>query len=133
MLIRTYADIQSLKGNAALNPAEKKVIDNCIRGELTILGSGTRPKRSSKARTIRADLLRYLILGGCDQCRVHEMGVLVDGAWIVGKLDLSFARAKGAVHLSNSTFAEPFLASEASFDRLVLNGSSLVGLNAEGV
>ncbi|WP_377275824.1 hypothetical protein [Rhizobium sp. R86522] len=132
MLIRTYADIANLKGNAALSPAEKKLIENCKRGELTTLGNGTRPNRSSKARTIRADLLRYLILGGCEQCRVHEKGVQLEGAWIAGQLDLSFACAKGAVHLFGCAFAEPIAADQASFDRLVLNGSSLPGLNAEG-
>ncbi len=132
MLIRTYADIESLIGIDALSPAEKKLIEGCKRGELTTLGNGTRPKRLSKARTIRADLLRYLIFGGCEQCRLHEKGVQLAGAWIVGKLDLSFASANGAVHLRQCAFAEPLMADQASFDRLVLNGSSLPGLNAEG-
>ncbi len=132
MLIRTYADIANLKGNAALSPAEKKLIENCKRGELTTLGNGTRPKRSSKARIIRADLLRYLILGGCQECRLHEKGVQLVGAWIAGPLDLSFASAKGAVHLLDCAFEAPLEAYQASFDRLVLNGSSLLGLNAQG-
>jgi hypothetical protein len=132
MLIRTYADIESLKGIDALSPAEKKLIEGCKRGELTTLGNGTRPNRPIKARNIRADLLRYLILGGCEQCRLHERGVQLAGAWIVGKLDLSFASAKGAVRLLRCAFAEPIVADQANFDRLVLNGSSLPGLNAEG-
>ena len=132
MLIRTYADIESLKGIDALSPAEKKLIEGCKRGELTTLGNGTRPKRPSKARTIRADLLRYLILGGCEQCRLHEKGVQLEGAWIVGELDLSFASAKGAVRLLRCAFAEPIVADQANFDRLVLNGSSLPSLNAQG-
>jgi uncharacterized protein YjbI with pentapeptide repeats len=132
MLIRTYADIAKLEGEDALSEAEKKLVEHCERGELTILGSGTRPKRPSQARTIRADLLRYLILGGCDQCRVHEKGVQLRGAWIAGGLDLSFGSAKGAVHLLECAFEAPFAAYQASFDRLVLNGSSLPGLNAQG-
>lgn len=132
MLIRTYADIERLEGEDALSEAEKKLIEGCKRGELTTLGNGSRPKRSSKARTIRADLLRYLILGGCEQCRVHEKGVQLEGAWIVGELDLSFASAKGAVYLLGCALAEPLVAHQASFDRLALNGSSLTGLNAVG-
>jgi len=132
MLIRTYADIEKLEGKDALSPAENKLIKGCKRGELTTLGNGTRPKRSSKARTIRADLLRYLILGGCEQCRVHENGVQLMGAWISGKLDLNFASAKGTVHLLLCAFAEPIVADQASFNRLVLSGSRLPGLNADG-
>ncbi|UJW76476.1 hypothetical protein [Rhizobium sp. SL42] len=132
MLIRTYADIERLEGEVALSPAEKKLIEGCKHGELTTLGNGTRPKRPSKARTIRADLLRYLIIGGCEQCRVHEKGVQLEGAWIVGELDLSFASAKGAVLLLRCAFAESIVADQANFDRLVLNGSSLPGLNAGG-
>jgi hypothetical protein len=132
MLIRTYADIEKLDGEDALSDAEKKLIENCKLGEVTTLGDGTRPKRPSKARTIRADLLRYLILGGCEQCRVHEKGVQVAGAWVEGRLDLSIASAKGAVHLLQCAFAEPIVAYQASFDRLALNGSSLPGLTAQG-
>lgn len=132
MLIRTYADIEKLQGEDALTPAERKLIENCKIGEVTTLGDGSRPDGPNQERAIRADLLRYLFLGGCEQRRVHERGVLVEGAWIVGELDLSFARAKGAFHLHQCAFAEPLLANEASFDRFDLTGSSLPGLVAEG-
>lgn len=132
MLIRTYADIEKLKGKDALSPSEKTLIENCKLGEPTVLGDGTRPNGPSPQCTIRADLLRYLILGGCEQCRLHEKGVELAGAWLEGQLDMSFASAKGAVHLLQCAFAEPIVAHHASFDRLVLNGSSLPGLKAEG-
>lgn len=132
MLIRTYADIESLKGKDVLGEAERLLVENCKRGELSTLGDGSRPDGPSPERTIRADLLRYLILGGCERCRVHEKGVQVAGAWIEGQLDLSFASTKGAVRLLRCAFAEPIEADQASFNRLVLNGSSLPGLNAEG-
>jgi hypothetical protein len=131
MLIRTYADIKKLKGKAALSPSEKTLIENCKLGEPTMLGDGTRPDGPSPERTIRADLLRYLILGGCEQCRLHEKGVQLAGAWIEGQLDLSFASAKGAVQLPICAFAEPLVAYQASFDGLSLTGSSLPGLNAQ--
>ncbi len=132
MLIRTYADIERLEGEDALSQAEKLLIENCKRGEPTALGDGGRPEGPSPERTIRADLLRYLILGGCEQCRLHEKGVQLSGAWVEGQLDLSFAQAKGAVRLLRCAFAESILADQASFDRLSLNGSSPPGLIAEG-
>lgn len=131
MLIRTYADIEKLDGEDALSDAERLLIENCKIGELTALGSGTRPDGPSPERTIRAELLRYLILGGCEQCRMHEKGVRLAGAWIAGELDLSFASCNGAVYLSRCAFAEPLAAHQASFDHLVLNGSSLPGMNAQ--
>lgn len=132
MLIRTYADIENLKGKAVLSPAEKKLIENCKRGEVTTLGDGTRPDGPSPERSIRADLLRYLILGGCERCQLHEKGVQLAGAWVDGKLDLSIGSAKGAVHMLKCAFAEPVVAYQAFFHRLVLNGSSLPGLRADG-
>ncbi|QEE47052.1 hypothetical protein FVA81_21645 [Rhizobium sp. WL3] len=132
MLIRTYADIERLEGEDALSPAEKKLIENCKLGKLTTLGDGSRPKSSSPERAIRADLLRYLIIGGCERCQVHERGVQVAGAWIVGELDLSFSRSKGPVLLLQCAFKVPLAANQASFDHIVLDGSSLPALNADG-
>lgn len=132
MLIRTYADIEKLEGEDKLSAGEKLLVENCKLGELTTLGDGPRPERPSPARTIRADLLRYLILGGCDGCRVHERGVQLRGAWIKGELDLSFAQAKGAVRLIQCAFESPIAARQARFDALTLNGSKLPALDADG-
>lgn len=132
MLIRTYADITKLKGKAALSPAEKTLIENCKLGEPTILGDGTRPDGPSPERTIRADLLRYLILGGCEQCRVHETGVQLIGAWIAGELDLSYSNTKGAVLLVRCSFGESMAARQAHLHSLMLNGCKLPSLMAWG-
>jgi len=130
MLIRTYADIESLKGKDALSAAEKKLIENCKRGEPTILGDGSLPQEPSAERTIRGGLLRYLILGGCDHCQVHEVGVLLGGAWIQGLLDLNFVKAKGALSFGHCCFEQVVSARQACFQVLVLTGSSLPGLDA---
>lgn len=82
MLIRTYADIERLQGQDALSNAEKLLIENCKIGEPTTLGDGSLPEGLSAETTIRSGLLRYLILGGCERCRVHERGVHLAGAWI---------------------------------------------------
>lgn len=132
MLIRTYADIERLQGEDALSEAEQLLIENCRIGEPTVLGDSSLPEGPRSERTIRAGLLRYLILGGCEQCRAHEKGVQVKGAWIDGQLDLSFASAKGAVRLLRCSFTERLEADQANFDLLALSGRSLAGLNAQG-
>jgi hypothetical protein len=129
MLIRTYADIEKLEGEDALGEAEKELLDNSRFGTLTILGDGSRPDGPSTERTIRAGILRYLILGGCRNHRVHERGVRVGGCWIEGELDLRYARAASVLNLTQCGFSAPIDAQQAHFNFLQLNGSKMPGLN----
>jgi len=131
MLIRTYADIEKLQGEDAPSAAERLLIDNCKRGEPTVLGDGTLPDGPNPRCTVRAGLLRYLILGGCDRCQVNERGVLLSGAHISGKLDLSFTQATGSTELDHCRFEMPIAAQLARFDYWRLVNSNLPGINAE--
>ena len=78
--LRTLAEWEALEGDEALTEPERHLIDSCRDGVACILDDGTRPEGPDPARTIRAGLLRYLILGGCDGCRVAEKGVQLRGA-----------------------------------------------------
>ncbi|NVK33163.1 MAG: hypothetical protein HWE23_01710 [Rhodobacteraceae bacterium] len=133
MLIRTFADVQTLIEAGELSDAEQTLIGNCRKGVPTILGDGERPYGPSKERSIRPDLLRYLILGGCDTCPVHEVGVQLGGAWVSGSLDLNFTRAKGATRLKHCGFAQAIKARQTRFTLLNLSGCHLPGLEAVGV
>ncbi|MBN8290685.1 hypothetical protein JI664_01790 [Rhodobacter sp. NTK016B] len=119
----------------ALNPTEpeRALIDACKAGSGCWLGDGTLPDRPDPDRTIRAEVLRYLILGGCDACRVHEQGVRMLGAYVSGKLDLSYAKANGPTMLAFFRFQEPIVALQTWFETLNLTDSVLPGLNAQGV
>ncbi|MCW1934413.1 hypothetical protein [Pararhodobacter zhoushanensis] len=130
-MIRSWSDIEAL--DPPLTAPERRLIEACKAGEMCMLGDGTRPERPDPARTIRADLLRYLILGGCDECRLLEWGVQLAGAWISGELDLSFATAKGPTGLLFCRFQRPVQALHTAFDFLNLIGCALPGLNAQGV
>lgn len=129
-LIRSYSQIEERRRAGELTPAEEQLLAECRSGEPVVLGDGTRPQHSSPERTIRADLLRYLILGGCEAFRTHERGVWVEGAWIDGHLDLAFATARGATLLNNCVFPEEIDATQAHLQRLDLEGSRLKGLSA---
>ncbi|WP_349360040.1 hypothetical protein [Stappia sp.] len=130
MPIRSKADIDALEAQGELTRAENALIAGCQAGEMVVLEDGTRPSDPSDGRTVRADLLRYLILGGCDGCRVHERGVGLQGAWVAGALDLSFATARGATLMRNCMLEMGILAPQARLQRLDLAGSRLPGLFA---
>ena len=42
------------------------------------------PDGPSDARTVRADLLRYLITWGCAECPTQDFGVDLTGAYVTG-------------------------------------------------
>ncbi|PQO22550.1 hypothetical protein C2I36_12390 [Rhodobacteraceae bacterium WD3A24] len=125
---RTWEEVEALEPTAP----ERQLIDACKAGEMCVLGDGTRPEGPDPARTIRAGILRYLILGGCDACRVHEHGLRLVGAYIPDALTLDFARANGPTLVGDSRVAQPISARQSSFRALNLSGSHCPGLNAQG-
>ena len=71
-----------------LGPAERVLIDGLDSGALDRLGPGGLPDAGDETRRVRADLLRYLLIGGPGAPKLHEKGIRLSGAWIVGPLDL---------------------------------------------
>ena len=67
-------------------PAELRLIQACREGDATII-SLKRPEEGSADNTIRAGLIRALLLSTGD-CKPPAYGLLIFGAWITGKLDL---------------------------------------------
>ncbi|MDA1287608.1 MAG: hypothetical protein O3A08_14585, partial [Proteobacteria bacterium] len=84
--------------------AEEKLLANCQAGVPTVLGDGERPAGPSGARTVQAEVLRYLILGGCKKCCVDESGIDLVGAYVSGALDLNYATAKHRINLDKCRF-----------------------------
>jgi hypothetical protein len=131
--LRNWADIEALSGADALTAAEKSLIAACRAGEECVLGDGSRPEVPDPLRNIRAELLRYLILGGCDACKVSEEGVLVRGAYVTDGLDISFATARGATWMLQCSFAEDFFALQSQLQSLNLAGSRMPSLSGESL
>ena len=67
-------------------PAELRLIEACRNGEETIF-SWERPEEGRADNTIRAGLIRALLLGTGDY-NPPARGLRIAGAWITGKLDL---------------------------------------------
>jgi hypothetical protein len=120
-----------LDGFKPLNPAEDKLVAELGSGDFERLGDGLRPEWDDPERIVRAELIRFLILGGDEGSRLHEKGLRLSGARVVGKLDLEGCRIPRDIGLKDCLFdASPVLRS-AVIDNLFLDGSSLPGLQAD--
>lgn len=116
-----------------LNAAEKKLIACCARGDTCVLGDGERPEEFSEERKVRAGLIRFFILGGDDETPVHERGVDLKGAWIVDELDLHCVTACSDIALIRCNFREAVVAYGARLASLLLTGSYVPALEADGL
>jgi hypothetical protein len=116
-----------------LSAAEAKIVAHLQGGDFDRLGDGLRPEQhelDDPERTVRAELLRLLIVGS-ESYRSHEKGLRLSGAWITGILDLEGCRIPRDIGLKDCRFeASPVLRS-AIIDNLFLDGSALPGLQAD--
>ncbi|HEX9856791.1 MAG TPA: hypothetical protein VGA75_00430, partial [Paracoccaceae bacterium] len=127
------AEFTTIAAFRDLTEPERKLIAACRAGKPCILGDGTRPEAPSPQCTIRADLLRLLILGGSKDCGLHDHGVALGGAYVTGSLRLDFATAKGQTLLCDSAFTDEISAHQARLNLFSLEGSKLPGgLVAQG-
>jgi hypothetical protein len=111
-----------------LNQAEAKVVAELRSGDFERLGDGLRPEWDDPARIVRAEFLRFLILGGDESCHLHEKGLRLSGARVTGKLDLEGCRIPHDIGLKDCRFdASPVLRS-AIIDNLFLDGSAFARL-----
>ena len=127
-LITTWAQVVQLRDNDLLTPAEVVLLEGARSGT-TAQVSTTVPNLRDPRVLIRAQLLRYLILGGCKDFRTQPSGITVNGAWISGTLDLSFTHARGPIDLFNC-----HLAARAQMVQLQADGLAIVGcMLADGI
>jgi hypothetical protein len=132
MAFGSVAEFLALTGAAAPRPAERKLIASVQAGERCEIAKA-RPVASTGDNTVRASLLRLLVTGATPACGTQDFGVWLEGAWIEGELDLSFARARGTTTLLRCHFGERPNLRSASLDELNLSGSRLPGLMAPGL
>lgn len=128
---RTLADFEPLLAG------EETLLAGLSSGEVVTIGGTSVPSADAgEARQLRGEFLRYLLLGGCKELKardtyVHEKGVQVVGALITGVLDLEGCRIPRNIALFNSQLTAVPVFRSATIDNLVLNGSRLLGLEAD--
>ncbi|WP_299724490.1 hypothetical protein [uncultured Tateyamaria sp.] len=127
-ILRTYAEVLDQEPTTA----ETDLIEASKAGVPCALDDGACPTSPDPARTIRADILRYLLLGGCEACAVDERGVHLIGGYITGALDLNLATTHGAVQLENCHFESRFDSAQTRFRMVNLSGSILKDWVAQG-
>lgn len=131
-MFKTVNEFLALTGPDAPTTAERALIEACRAGEPCIL-SRTRPTSGRDANTVRAALLRLLILSSTPNCGLHARGVTLLGAWITGTLDLAYCTALGQTVLHQCHFNEEPQFPSAKLNLLNLHGSHLPGLFAQGM
>lgn len=116
-------------------PAEQVLFEAVRMGEFAWAGRGLpSPQGDHAAIRVRASFLRYLALGGCENCRPHEKGVQLVGAWIEGPLDLEGAQLENALLLFRCWATEPVRLRGARTRALNFGGCRLTqGLDADGL
>ncbi|NGO54988.1 hypothetical protein [Allomesorhizobium camelthorni] len=123
----------SLTDFQPLNAAEAKVVAELRSGDFERLGDGLRPEWDDPARIVRAEFIRFLILGGDEGSRLHEKGLRLSGARVTGKLDLEGCRIPRDIGLKDCRFDAPPVLRSAIIDNLFLDGSALPGFQADGL
>ena len=129
---RRLSDLHLNLGGEDLFPAEQLLLDCAVRGQKCELGED-RPAAISRERLIRAEFLRFVILGGDETHPVHENGVLICGALIQGQLNLSGTNIDGPLALTRCTFSDDVVLSHCHLRTLSLIGCHLPNLTATGL
>ncbi len=132
MVFRTVSEFLALTGKERPTPAEVKLVEAVRAGERCEISKAL-PETEPLGNTVRGSLLRLLITGATPACGTQDFGVWLEGGWIEGLLDLSFAKARGGTVLVACRFTNRPVMTEADLNKLSLGRSYLPGLFAQGM
>ncbi len=126
-----FRTVEQIKALADLRPQEKELLEKAEAGEGLTLGDGKLPSAGDYSRSIRAGIIRYLLLGGCEGLRCHEKGVQIMGAWVPDLLDLQGCDSNNMLYIKKSRFSAPLKLQGAKLRAVFLNGSHCPKINAD--
>ena len=129
MYIKARPTGRSLADFGHLCDAEMKVIAATREGTAAIFDGALPTAR----RTVRADLVRFLALGGDDAAPVHEQGVLILGGCIDGNLDLDGCTLVANLQLLYCELKGELSLRGASTHTISLSGSLCSRIHANSV
>jgi hypothetical protein len=124
-----------------MKPAEKKLLEACKNGKDLELGK-ERPIEKTIDNEISGEFLRDLILNNNQKIdengksyilKIDSGGIKFSGAYISGRFDFSFCSTDLLFGFLNSIFEQEINLSHSKIRFLVLRGSKIVSLNAQGI
>lgn len=127
--VQLPAEIRWLKEEPAQN-ARGRRIPSSRRREIVDYSAMRRWLSSIR---IRAELVRFLLLGGDSETPVHEKGVQMMGAWISGVLDLSACPDVRRLIAWDTRFDKDIIFIGANIATISLEGSAIAGIQGDGV
>ena len=95
---------RALRDFEPLLPAEQTVLRAAATGDIARIGL-RRPRTSSAALRLRAGFLGFLARGGGESAPVRGRRLQIMGGFVVGRVDLAFARVPMSLWLYRCTFA----------------------------
>jgi hypothetical protein len=110
-------------------PAEIALIEACRMGAVLQI-STERPPEGTTENTIRAGLIRELLLG-TEDCRAPANGLDIQGAWIIEQLNLESEAVPVPLWLRNCALQEDVILRHCTLPLLYLPGTQLPALSAE--
>lgn len=120
-----------------LLPAEEKLRECAAAGEECVVDDfdGKRPEVATRLNTVRAEFLRYMILGGCEKSPVSGTGISLLGAFIDcaeygDALDLKSAELPHNLSIRDSYLCGVLKLVGAVAQTIDLDGTQLEGLEA---
>ena len=116
-----------------LMPAEELLLEACKIGERATIGNGRLPIDKIDINIVRAEFIRFLALGGDANNIVHTHGVLVQGCWVVGILDLLYCKIKTNIDINHAHFDSDINCMNSIFyQNFILDGSTINKFLADG-
>ncbi len=128
-----FRTVEQIRALPDLRPQEEELLEKAEAGELLTLGDGELPSAGDKTRSIRAGIIRYLLLGGCEGLRCHEKGVHLQGAWVPDVLDLTWCTSDRALSVFNSRLSEAPMLVGATLRAIFLDGTHCSGIMADRI
>lgn len=121
-LIQKFVDIKAQLGGPT--PAEAELIKACQTGTTCILSGGNLPCMATPNCEVRSEVLRYLVLGGCNTCKISN-GVSLEGAFITGQLDVGTEKTQRRIRIVKSHFDDDVIFERSQIAFLQMDASRL--------
>lgn len=124
---------RSLSDFEPLFPLEQALLKACSKGEVA-QGQAECPEEPTSDNKVRAEFIRFLLLGGDDRVALHERGVQLSKAFVLGALDLRSTVVETICTLQHCTLNRVAFFSGAKFSRSIdLEGSRIKGIWGRGM